>query len=138
MNLTISVLRLFKSGITQLHTILLKGMESDHFSDYTQIFNSIAIIVFCLQHKFSINKWLNLMERNISTIKITSQTSTPITPHHIKYILLTPSHYLSCICTKETKSEQCDFLTTFQVFEGNFHLFPGNNFPWNLLCYYIF
>ena len=26
------------------------------------------------------------------------------------------SHYFSCICTKETKSEQCDFSTNFQEF----------------------
>ena len=51
--------------------------------------------------------------------------------------MFTPSHYFSCICTKETKSEQCDFPTNFQVFEGNFHLFPGNHFPGNLLCYFI-
>ena len=55
----------------------------------------------------------------------------------IEYHLFTPSHYFSCICTKETKYEQCDFPTNFQVFEGNFHLFPGNHFPGNLLCYFI-
>ena len=54
-----------------------------------------------------------------------------------KSILFTPSHYFSCICTKETKSEQCDFPTIFQLFEGNFHLFPGNNFSGNLFCYFI-
>ena len=52
-------------------------------------------------------------------------------------ILFTTSHYFSCICTKETKSEQCDFPTNFQVFEGNVHLFPGNHFPGNILCYFI-
>ena len=51
--------------------------------------------------------------------------------------LFTLSHYFSCICTKETKSKQWDFPTIFHVFEGNFHFFLGNNFPRNLLCYFI-
>ena len=51
--------------------------------------------------------------------------------------LFTPRHYFSCICTKKTKSEQCDFPTNFQVFEENFHLFPGNHFPGNLLWCFI-
>ena len=42
-------------------------------------------------------------------------------------VLFSQSHYISCICTKEAKSQPFDYLINLQIFQEYFHLLLRKN-----------